>query len=122
MTESEYLPGSQASQDPVEKSQVKMNPGAHMQRVLPGRDDDVAGHVMHALEPVVGEYVPAPQSEHQEDEVAPTVAEALPAAHSVQTPMDEAPDAVENVPVGQSTHVAFDLALSDDEYVPAGQS
>jgi len=85
MTESEYLPGSQASQDPVEKSQVKMNPGAHMQRVLPGRDDDVAGHVMHALEPVVGEYVPAPQSEHQEDEVAPTVAEALPAAHAVHS-------------------------------------
>ena len=116
MTESEYLPGSQASQDPVEKSQVKMNPGAHMQRVLPGRDDDVAGHVMHALEPVVGEYVPAPQSEHQEDEVAPTVAEALPAAHAVHS---VAAVALENLPAEQTMHSALPDA---SEYAPAPQS
>ena len=83
------MPGSHATQEALGEPAVNPNPGSHMQCALPDEDHEVpghgmqdefdeepeallyvpAGHMLHTVLPDTSEYVPAPQSEHQEDEV-----------------------------------------------------
>ena len=109
------MPGSHATQEALGEPAVNPNPGSHMQCALPDEDHEVpghgmqdefdeepeallyvsAGHMLHTVLPNTFEYVPAPQSEHEEDEV-----ENFPAGHSMHAADDDAPRTVENLPGG----------------------